>query len=139
MIRLRLLALVLLFGLSVALIGAQRQRFGAGTFIKKETPKTEFAIARWYSSGWRGDGWYHDYPTAEEHILQIMKETTLIDTDQLSYQIVDLASPEIFKYPFGYVSHPGEVYPSDEEIHNLREYIERGGFLMMDDFGGQHQ
>lgn len=139
MIRIRLLLLVVLLGVSIGLLGAQRQRFGAGTFIQKETPKTEFAIARWYSSGWRGDGCRHDYPTAEEHILQIMKETTVIDTDSLSYQVVDLASPEIFKYPFGYVSHPGEVYPSDEEIHNLREYIERGGFVMMDDFGGQHQ
>jgi len=139
MIRTRLLVLMVLFALGTALFAAQRQRYGAGTFTQKETPKTEFAIARWYSAGWQNDGWVHDYPTAEEHILQIMKEASLIDTDRLSYQIVDLASPEIFKYPFGYVSHPGEVVPSDDEINNLREYIERGGFLMLDDFGGQGQ
>lgn len=139
MIRPRLLMLMLVPVVATALVAAQRQRYGAGTFFQKETPKTEFAIARWYSSGWQNDGWVHDYPTAEEHILQIMKEASLIDTDRLSYQIVNLASPEIFKYPFGYVSHPGEVVPSDEEINNLREYIERGGFLMLDDFGGQGQ
>jgi uncharacterized protein DUF4159 len=135
----RLSILILLVGVGAALLHAQRQRYGAGAFTQKASPKTEFAIARWYSSGWQNDGWVHDYPTAEEHILQIMKEATVIDTDRLSYQIVDLASPEIFKYPFGYVSHPGEVVPSDEEINNLREYIERGGFLMLDDFGGQGQ
>jgi hypothetical protein len=50
-----------------------------------------------------------------------------------------MESPEIFKYPFGYVSHPGDIVPSEKEIENLREYIERGGFLLMDDFGGQGQ
>ena len=139
MTRTRLALLLLLVGLTAGFLEAQRQRFRAGGFTQKETPRTEFAIARWYSAGWSNDGWSHDYPTAEEHILQIMKEATLVDTDRLSYQIVDLASPEIFKYPFGYVSHPGEVIPSDEEINHLREYIERGGFLMLDDFGGQGQ
>lgn len=142
MIRPRFVILLVLVGmLSSALLLAQRQRFGAGagTIDRKETPKTEFAIARWYSAGWQNDGWRHDYPTAEEHILQIMREVTLVDTDRLSYQVVDLASPEIFQYPFSYVSHPGEVYPSNQEIENLRQYIERGGFLMLDDFGGQGQ
>ena len=140
MTRARRFALVFLLGLTgVALLQAQRQRFGAGAFFQKEAPQTEFAIVRWYSDGWRGDGWSHDYPNAEEHILQIIKEVSLIDTNRMSYKVVDLASPEIFKYPFSYVSHPGEVVPSDEEIENLRQYVERGGFVMLDDFGGQGQ
>jgi hypothetical protein len=144
----RLPVLVLVVCLvAAAVLEAQRRGFGGGfgrgfgpgAFVQKQTPRTEFAIARWYSAGWQNDGWAHDYPTAEEHILQIMSEVTLIDTERLSYQVVDLASPEIFKYPFSYVSHPGEVVPSDEEIENLRQYIERGGFVMFDDFGGQGQ
>jgi len=139
MLRRRILVLLLVFGSLAGAITAQRQRFGAPFFFPKNQPNTEFAIARWYSSGWRGDGWSHDYPTSEEHILQIIHEVSLIETNRLSYKIVDLASPEIFNYPFAYVSHPGEVFPSDEEIVNLREYVERGGFMMLDDFGGQGQ
>src|SRR5215207_5144656 len=142
MFRLRPFALLLMLSaLAAAALGAQRQRFGfgAGTYAQKEKPRTEFAIARWYSSGWTSDGWNHDYPDAEEHILQIIDEVSAIDANRLSYQVVDLASPEIFKYPFAYVSHPGELRPSDEEIENLRQYVERGGFLMLDDFGGQGQ
>src|SRR5688572_28785598 len=105
----QLLVLALCGFLSVALLEAQRQRFWAGNFFEKEDPQTEFAIVRWFSAGWQGDGWAHEYPIAEEHILQILKEVSLIDTDRLSYKVVDLASPEIFKYPFSYVSHPGEV------------------------------
>lgn len=140
MIKVRLLLCVCVCALLVAALAeGQRQRFNAGAFFRKEAPQKDFAIARWYSSGWYGDGWSHDYPTSEEHILQILKEVTLIDTDRLSYIIVDLSSPDIFKYPFAYVSHPGEVVPSEQEIANIREYVERGGFIMLDDFGGQGQ
>jgi hypothetical protein len=66
-----------------------------------------------------------------------MSETTGLDTSRLAYRIVELSSPEIFKYPFAYVSEPGEMSLSDEEVENLHEYIERGGFVMFDDFGGQ--
>ena len=138
----RLLVVLLLFGVfGAALLEAQRRgRQSAGIFMDRGgDPNKEFVIARWYSRGWESDGWSHDYPTAEEHILQIMKEVSLIDTDRVSYKIVDLASPEIFNYPFAYISHPGELNPSDEEIANLAEFVERGGFLMLDDFGGQGQ
>jgi hypothetical protein len=136
----RLFVLFFVVGLlGTVLLEAQR-RFGVSlSGLQKEDPTKEFAIVRWFSSGWQGDGWSHDYPDAEEHILQIMREVSVIDTDRLSYKVVDLASPEIFKYPFAYVSHPGEVFPSDEEIENLRQYVERGGFIMLDDFGGQGQ
>src|SRR4029450_7332142 len=138
MLKTRLFVLLFVVGLlGTVLLEAQR-RFGASlSSLQKEDPTKEFAIVRWYSSGWQGDGWSHDYPTAEEHILQIMREVSVIDPDRLSYKIVDLASQEIFKYPFAYVSHPGEVFPSDEETEHLREYIERGGVVMPDDFGGR--
>jgi hypothetical protein len=140
MIKTRRLAWLLLFGvLGSVLLEAQWRRFGVPRYFQKESPKAEFTIARWYSDGWFTDGWAHDYPTAEEHILQIMGQVTLIDTNRLSYKVVDLASPELFEYPFSYISHPGEVIPSDQEIANLREYVERGGFIMFDDFGGQGQ
>ena len=141
MVKSKLLVLLLLGVVLTSIASAaQRQRYGGtGVFRQNEQPLKEFAIARWYSTGWQNDGWEHDYPIAEQHILQIMKEATLIDTDRMSYQVVDLASEEIFQYPFSYVSHPGEVYPSDEEIENLRQYVERGGFIMLDDFGGQGQ
>jgi len=138
----RLALLLLVVALGAALLEAQRgRRFdnsSPGVISQKEDPRTDFAIARWYSSNWRGNGWSHDYPTAEEHVLQIMHEASLIPTERMSYKIVDISSQEIFKYPFAYVSHPGEVFPSEEEIANIREYVERGGFMMLDDFGGQN-
>jgi len=51
-----------------------------------------------------------------------------------SYKIVRLDSPDIFKYPFLYLSEPGFMTLNDKEIANLGEYIRRGGFIMADDF-----
>ena len=143
--RRRLLLFLVLLILGAAAVQAQRSRGGArfNPFLgvsQNEHPDTEFVLARWhYTAGWRGDGWAHDYPTAEEHILQIMKEVTGINVERLSYRVVELSSPEIFDYPFAYVSEPGEMLLTDREIANLREYIDRGGFVMIDDFGGQGQ
>jgi hypothetical protein len=128
--------------LSAALLEAQRGRFRGGpgdpsAFFRKEDPTTEFAIARWYSPHWTSNGWGHDWPASEEHILQIMHEVSVIDVNHSSYKVIDISNKDIFKYPFAYVSHPGEIVPSEEEVTNIRQYVERGGFLMLDDFGGQ--
>ena len=141
----RWIALLILLALTVGALHAQRFRdrefdsFFGRSSIQNEPPNTEFVFARWhYGTGrYRGDGWSHDYPTAEEHILQIMKETSVIDVEKMSYRVVELGSPEIFNYPFSYVSEPGEMDLTEQEVINLREYINRGGFVMVDDFGGQ--
>src|SRR5262252_3008030 len=75
----------------------QRERLRNNAAINNVPPKTEFVLARWhYTAGWGGGGWVHDYPVAEEHILQIMTETTGIETSRLSYRVVELSSPDIF-------------------------------------------
>src|SRR5262245_31879287 len=88
--------------LTATVLCAQRfGRFGRSGFgmpTQNEPPDTEFVLARLhYRAGWGGGGWAHDYPAAEEHILQIMKEASGINVDRLSYRIVELGSPEVFK------------------------------------------
>jgi hypothetical protein len=105
---------------------------------KNEPPPTEFVFARWeYSSG--NDGWSHDYPDAEEHINQLIHDATKIETEKMSYRVVSMASDEIFKYPFGYLSEPGQMRLNEEEIKHFREFVDRGGFVMLDDFDGPRQ
>ena len=106
----------------------------------------EFIFARaWFSThrtarGFRGilyEGWAHDYPVAEEHILQVASEATSINLNTESYVIVRLESEEIFRYPFLYFSEVGEMNLNEREVANLREYLNRGGFAMVDDFDNQ--
>ncbi|MBI4463110.1 MAG: DUF4159 domain-containing protein [Acidobacteria bacterium] len=84
-------------------------------------------------------GWAHDYPDAEEHILQIANEATGINLNKMSYVIVRLDSEEIFRYPFLYFSEVGEMNLTEPEVANFREYLNRGGFAMIDDFDGLAQ
>jgi hypothetical protein len=124
----------------LAEVYAQRggfDEFGAYFDFEGDDPAaTEFVFARWqYGRGTSG-GWWHDYPAAEEHINQIMKEATGIEVDTLSYKIVPISSAEIFNYPFAYISEPGMMYLTEKEVRNFREFVDRGGFVMIDDFDG---
>ncbi len=112
---------------------------------KRQPPKdTEFVFARvrFTSNGpgrgpqydHRTPGWSHDYPSSEEHILQVANEATSINTRLDSHVIVDLDSEELFKYPFAYFSEVGEMSLTAPEIANMREYFNRGGFAILDDF-----
>ena len=80
--------------------------------------------------------WHHDYPFSEDLFLTMVSEVTGIHTTRNSYQIVQLDSPEMLKYPWVYVSEPGYFQMTPKEIVNLREYLNRGGFVVCDDFRG---
>jgi hypothetical protein len=81
-------------------------------------------------------GWAHDYPAAEENLLQIAREATGINLNKDSYEMVRLDSDELFRYPWGLMSEVGEMTLTDREAANLREYLNRGGFVVVDDFDG---
>src|SRR5215468_7044851 len=78
--------------------------------------------------------WHHDYPFSDETFPTVLGEVTNIKTSPTSYQIVDIDSPELFKYPFAYLSEPGFIELNPKDVINLRKYLDRGGFLMVDDF-----
>jgi len=83
---------------------------------------------------WGQPPWAHDYPRAEQNFLKILAELTTVETRPDSYLILDLKDPEIMNYPILYVSEPGYWNCTEEEADNLREYMDRGGFVIFDDF-----
>ena len=88
--------------------------------------------------GGRGPAWGHDYPRAETNFAKILEATTLIDTYREGYsgRILRLDDPELFKYPIASIIEVGYWRPSDLEVLRLREYLLKGGFLIVDDFRG---
>lgn len=81
-------------------------------------------------------GWNHDYPRADTHFMKILKETTSVDPNMESV-ILGFDDPELFKYPFAYVSEPGRWSLNEKEAAGLRAYLQKGGFVMFDDFLGR--
>jgi hypothetical protein len=78
-------------------------------------------------------GWNHDFPKADSHFAKILDELTTIDPNQDAV-IYGFDDPELFKYPFAYVSEPGRWAANEKEIVALRAYLQKGGFVMFDDF-----
>jgi hypothetical protein len=81
--------------------------------------------------------WHHDHPFSENLFLTMVSELTGIHTTRTSYQNVRMDDPEIFNYPWVYISEPGFFSLTDREIANFREYLNRGGFAICDDFRGR--
>lgn len=119
------------------------QRFRMGRGIQNNVPPaTEFIAARLHfgTNGAIGHmGWSHNYPQSDQNLNEFLERATGIDLELMSYRIVELESEEVFDYPFAYISEPGEMELTDQEVINLREYISRGGFILMDDFDGSEQ
>lgn len=90
--------------------------------------------------GWTGGGfvppWRHDYPQAEQNFLNILGELTSIETTPKSFKVLRMHDPEIMNYPFVYVSEPGFWDATESEVENVRKYLDRGGFILFDDFRG---
>lgn len=53
--------------------------------------------------------------------------------------IVDVGSPDLFLYPYVYMTGHGNVVFSDQQAENLRNYLISGGFLHIDDNYGLDQ
>ena len=84
----------------------------------------------------RGYKWHTDYPDADLNLSYRLQQLTSIKTDP-NGKIMRLTDKDLFKYPFIYIIEPGSLVFSDEEVVALRSYLERGGFLMVDDFWGE--
>ncbi len=108
------------------------------TFVRLAFNPSRARMGRAGGGGWF-DGidyfWDHDYPRADQHLTTIVRELTTMRPPDGS-NVLWIGSPEIFRYPIGYVSEPGWWTQTDEEAANLGAFLRKGGFLIFDDFEG---
>ena len=89
----------------------------------------DFTIARVKYSG--GGDWYSD-PSSLPNLLREIRERTSIRTP-LKEDVVEISDPDLFKYPYLYLTGHGNIHFSDKELKILRSYFAAGGFLHADD------
>jgi hypothetical protein len=130
--------------------------------VQVSPPGPEFILGRVaYNDGFfgggfrggRGGSWTIDAPDAEFHLTGGIRRLTRInvidphrdyaDGDDV-YPVrpggpLDPREEDIFDYPFVYAVEVGRWYLDDAEAAHMREYLLRGGFLMVDDFHGDEQ
>ena len=146
-----LASLVLLLVAPPLLVGLQR--YGRGMQYEHDenpdTPnpneETEYYFARLaYQSNrgrgrWgRGGGWMTDAPAAERYFLQGVRRLTNIHA-RTREEYVRPLEEKLFDYPWIYAVEVGGWYLNEPEAARMREYLLRGGFLMVDDFHGTYQ
>ena len=106
-------------------------------FIRTEYTDLPQFHRRWgfASREGRGEGWWIvDWPDADDHFSTGVQRLTRVDTgDPLHFRLTD---DRIFNYPWIYATQTGWWGLSEAEIPRLREYLMRGGFLVVDDFWG---
>ncbi len=83
----------------------------------------------------RSSLWRTDYPDAEHHFLNGVRRLTRVDADPDGH-ILTLNNDEVFDYPWLYAVEVGGWHLDNDEARRLRQYLLRGGFLMVDDFHG---
>ena len=149
----RALAIVLL--LLTAAVAAQEPgmwRGGWGRRFPPRFPNQESFDGRFnfcrlmYTSAWRepsGSGWNTDYPGADLNFPIRLGELTKTRISrqpggESNHLVVRATDPFLYQCPFLLASDIGTVSFDAAEVTALRAYFEKGGFLWVDDFWGEH-
>ena len=145
---LRISALTVFLGLGGVLF-AQFQRFNRGDdprYVTGTEDRAEFGWSRLrYSTntnyggdffGYSRGTWQTDYPKADRQFLIAFKRLTRINAKSFE-QVVDLDSDDIFNWPFVYAVQVQSWTFTPAQALRMREYLLKGGFLMVDDFHGE--
>jgi hypothetical protein len=97
---------------------------GRFTFVRMSYPWT----------GFRQPAWSHDYPDGEDHFLSILTSVSNTPAHTEQSNILSFGDPEMFRYPLIYLCEPGYWQLTDQEAVALRDYLLKGGFMIVDDF-----
>lgn len=88
--------------------------------------KFTFARLKYNSGDWDTD------QRMPANLLNSLLEYTTIPLDE-EEKIVELGSPDLFKYPFCYLSGHKLVQFTAQEATNFKTYVNNGGFVFVDD------
>jgi hypothetical protein len=96
---------------------------------------------RRFGSNWKEGrtSWTTDYPRADRHLSVALRRLTRVHVRSVE-QPVDLdVDNDVFNYPWLYAVEVGHWELTDEQVKKMREYLDRGGFFMCDDFHGTEE
>lgn len=84
-----------------------------------------------------GGDWYAN-PTSLPNLIKYCNQNIYTKIRQKP-ATVEPSSPDLFSYPFVHMTGHGNVVFSDADVLNLRNYLNAGGFLHIDDNYGMDQ
>jgi hypothetical protein len=118
---------------------ALSQRRGGGNFGDPDpdpnapySGRYTFARIR-YTQGYRL-AWGVDYPMMERNFLTILDDLTTLQLTREQTNVYTLDDPGLAKHTIAWLTEPGYWVPTQPEAEGLRKWLQRGGFLIVDDF-----
>jgi hypothetical protein len=102
---------------------------GQFTFVRV---KYETAPGGYWAGG--RPSWIHGYPLAEQNLMRIMNDLSYLGPRLDDINVLTLDDPELGRYPIAYIIEVGWWTLTDREAAALRAYIQKGGFVIVDDF-----
>jgi hypothetical protein len=129
-LRPRMLASLLVLGLSTVLMAIQRDDFPRWQFEEVPTEtndKAEFTFGRLRFAassgsfgGWRRRGWSEDFPKADRQFVEGVRRLTRLDA-RTTEKVLDLDSDEIFNWPWIYAVNVGRWDFTATQAKRMRE------------------
>src|SRR6185503_19376648 len=134
-------SLVFVVAAGAVTIWAQRPGGGQGyrpqsSYSGNSRYDGKFTFVR-MSYGWgggRGAPWAHDWPDGERNFMKLFTALSNVSAHVEETSIISFSDPELFKYPVAYLCEPGYWQMSESDVTNLRAYLQKGGFMIVDDF-----
>jgi hypothetical protein len=105
-------------------------------------PAARFArYRRFGGADWRegGTSWTQDYPRADRHFAQALRRLSRVAARSVEQPVNLDDGDDAYNYPWLGAGEMGDWKLTESQIVSLREYLLRGGFLMLDDFWGTEE
>ncbi|MCU1235539.1 MAG: hypothetical protein JWP63_3506 [Candidatus Solibacter sp.] len=110
------------------------------TFARLMYPPSPYG-RRGFRGRYNGDwtqgrsSWTTDYPRSDRHFSEAMRRLTRVHSRSVE-QPVNLDEGDAYDWPFLYGVEVGHWQLTDAQAKAMREFLDRGGFFMCDDFHG---
>lgn len=109
-----------------------------GRLMYPQHPNARFGRYMGGVRDWRfgGTSWTQDYPRADRFFLMALRRLTRVQARSVEQPVNLDDGNDVFYWPFLFAGEMGDWLLTDAQAKKLREYLLRGGFLLMDDFWG---
>jgi hypothetical protein len=101
--------------------------------------KTEWVFARLMYRSFRFWNWTIDYPRSDRHLSSALRRLSRLQVRSVEQPTALEDDDDVYNYPWLYAVEVGHWDLTDYEAVKLRDYLLRGGFLMVDDFHGTRE
>ena len=121
----------------------EKAEFVFGRLMYPQHPDALFGGARRYGGvlDWREGrtSWTQDYPRADRHFAAALRRLTRVHVRSAEQPVNLDDGDDVYHWPWLCAGEMGDWKLTVEQAKTLREYLLRGGFLMLDDFWGNSE